>query len=190
MLAKGRPRHRAVNGLPHDGPTPRLGVVAPPSTILRNSPFARGGARVKRGSCPAAGAGGQPPHGYVIHRMRKPSRSGTRGRRPGVAQPGEGQPLLPSGPAASSSARSPPISSMPATGPAVPAIQPSMVVLTTADPPTSKLGPPSPPKHVHHQSESKAVFLSPQGSPRPLNPHPTPPRRPPRWLTPSPIICR
>ena len=178
---------------PMTAPPPAWGWVDTPSTILRNPLFARGGVRVKRGSCPAAGAGGQPLHRYIIHRMRKPSRSGTRGRRPGVAQPGEGQPLLPSGPAASSSARSPPTSSMPATGPAVPAIQPSMVVLTTADPPTSKLGPPPPPLFPlpkNHQSESKAVFLSPQGSPRPLNPHPTPPRRPSRWLTPPPTTCR
>ena len=58
--------------------------------LFLNSPFTRGGVRVKGGSCLAAGAGGQPPHGrYIIHRMRKPSRSGTHSRRPGVAQPEE-----------------------------------------------------------------------------------------------------
>ena len=31
------------------------------------------GVRVKRGSCPAASADGQPLHRYIIHRMRKPS---------------------------------------------------------------------------------------------------------------------
>ena len=42
-------------------------------------------------------------------------------------------------------AHSSPISSVPATGPAMPAMQSSMVVLTTVDPPTSKLEPPPPP---------------------------------------------
>ena len=102
---------QAVNGLPHDGPTPRRGWVDTPSTILLNLPFARGGVRVKRGSCPAAGGTASTP---------------LQARQPP--------------PAHSSS-----ISSVPATGPAMPAIQPSMVVLTTADPPTSKLEPPPPP---------------------------------------------
>ena len=137
---------RRSTAFPMTAPPPAWGWVDTPSTILRNPLFARGGVRVKRGSCPAAGAGGQPLHRYIIHRMRKPSRSGTRGRRPGVAQPEEGQPLLYSPQARQPPpAHSSPTSSMPATGLAVPAIQLSMVVLTTADPPTSKLGPPPPP---------------------------------------------
>ena len=142
---------------------PAWGWVAPPSTILRNSPFARGGVRVKRGSCPAAGAGGQPPHGYIIHRMRKPSRSGTHSRRPGVAQREEGDSLCsPPGPAASSSAQLPDqLCAGHRPGHARYAIQhggsdhrrPSNVETGTPAP-----SPISPPKH--HQSESKAVFLS------------------------------
>ena len=63
---------------------------------------------------------------------------------PGVAQKEEGQ-LCTLLQAATSSTHSSLISSMPATGPAMPAVQPSLVVLTTADPPTSKLEPPPPP---------------------------------------------
>ena len=75
-------------------PAPPLdwGWVDPP--LHHSSEFAlysRGGSRVKRGNCPA-GAVGQPPHRYVIHRMCKPSRNGTHSRRPGVSQP-EGHPL-------------------------------------------------------------------------------------------------
>ena len=39
---------------------------------------------MKRGSCPATGAGGQLPHGYIIHRMRKLSPRG--GLRPVMPQ--------------------------------------------------------------------------------------------------------
>ena len=124
---------------------PAWGWVDTPSTILRNPPFACGGVRVKRGSCPAAGAGGHPPHRYIIHRMRKPSRSGTHSRRPGVAQLERRDSLSPPQAGQPPPAHSSPISSVPATGPAMPAVQPSMVVLTTADPPTSKLEPPPPP---------------------------------------------
>ena len=60
---------------------------------------------------------------------------------PGVAQPEEGQlcTLLQAWQPPPS--HTSPISSMPAAGPAMPAVQPSLVVLTTADPPTSKLQP-------------------------------------------------
>ena len=133
---------------------PAWGWVDTPSTILRNPPFACGGVRVKRGSCPAAGAGGHPPHRYIIHRMRKPSRSGTRGRRPGVAQLERRDSLSPPQAGQPPPAHSSPISSVPATGPAMPAVQPSMVVLTTADPPTSKLEPPFPLQH--HQKTTKS----------------------------------
>ena len=91
-------RARRSTAFPMTAPPPAWGWVDTPSTILLNSPFARGGVRLKRGSCPAAGAGGQPPHRYIIHRMRKPSRSGTHSRRPGVAQREEGPPLHPSRP--------------------------------------------------------------------------------------------
>ena len=85
-LARGRLRKRAPKPLPDAAAMAGLGAwVAPSSAILLNSPFTRGCVRVTRGSCPAAGAGGQPPCGYVIHRMRKLSRSGTHSRRPGVA---------------------------------------------------------------------------------------------------------
>ena len=57
--------------------------------------------------------------------------------------------------------RNPHINSVRATVPHVPSGQPSVVVLTTADPPISKLEPqhppPLPPKH--HRHESKFVFL-------------------------------
>ena len=66
---------------------------------------------------------------------------------PGVAQKEEGQ-LCTLLQAATSSTHSSLISSMPATGPAMPAVQPSLVVLTTADPPTSKLHPPPNPSCV------------------------------------------
>ena len=72
---------QAVNGLPHDGPTPRLGVGGHP--LHHSSEFAL----CSRG-CTYAGA----------VPMRKPSRSSTHSRRPGVAQREEGQPLLPSRP--------------------------------------------------------------------------------------------
>ena len=48
----------------------------------------------------------------------------------------------------------------------------------------------TPPDHNRVESKAVAVFLSPQVTPGPLNPHPTPLRRPPRWLTPPPAMCR
>ena len=131
-----------------------------------------------------------PPHAQAVpQRHSQPSPRGglTGGGKEDLFSPPGWQPPP---------ARSSPISSVPATGPATPAVQPSMAVLTTADPPTSKLEPPPPslfPLQTPQETtrvESKAVFLSPQGSPGPLNPHPAPPRRPPRWLTPPPTICR
>ena len=74
---------------------------------MRDALCSRGCTGEERESCPAAGAGGHPPHGHVVHRMRKPSRSGTHSRRPGVAQPEEGQLFSSSRPAASSSAQLP-----------------------------------------------------------------------------------
>ena len=231
--------------------------VAPPLYHSSELTFTRGGVRVKRGSCPATGAGGQLPHGCVIHRMRKLSRRDVSQHHPrplsGKGAPFQAPPqcqlmprggsvrgglfssgalcpltvgflalcalcavprrgthsrppggLLTGGATASTllqgwqppPAHSSPISSVPATGPAMPAIQHSMAVLTTAEPLTSnlELTPPpcSPPKHhrITMRVESKAVFLSLQGSPGPLNPRPTLPHRPPRWLTPPPTICR
>ena len=145
VLAKGRPRHQAVNRPPHDGIAPRLGVGGSP--FHHSSKFAlcpRGCAgeerelpgRWRRRTAPAWVY--HPPHAQAFpQRHSQPS--------PWGGPTGGGTALLSSGPSASSSARSPPTSSMPATGPAVPAVQPSMVVLTTADPPTSKLEPPPPP---------------------------------------------
>ena len=50
--------------------------------------------RVKGESCSAADAGGQPPRRCAIHRMRKPSRSGTHSRRPGAWNRRRDSPLL------------------------------------------------------------------------------------------------
>ena len=119
-------------------------------TILLNSPFTRGCVRVARGSCPAAGAGGQPPHGRVIHRIRSCPAAAPRG---GLTGGGKEDLFSPPG-WQPPPARSPPISSVPATGPATPALQPSMAVLTTAGPPTSKLEPPFPLQH--HQKTTKS----------------------------------
>ena len=76
LLARGRLRKRAPKPLPDAA---GLGAWVALLTILLNSPFTRGCVRVTRGSCPAAGAGGQPPYGRIIHRIRKLSRSGTPG---------------------------------------------------------------------------------------------------------------
>ena len=145
VLAKGRLRHWAVNRPPHDGIAPRLGVGGSP--FHHSSKFAlcpRGCAgeerelpgRWRRRTAPAWVY--HPPHAQAFpQRHSQPSpRGGPTGGGTASAPLQARQP-----PPAHSS----PISSVPATGPAMPAMQSSMVVLTTADPPTSKLEPPPPP---------------------------------------------
>ena len=82
--------------------------------------------------------------------------------------------------------RNPHINSVRATVPAMPAGQPSMVVLTTADPPISKLEPHAHPLTPQNTVEDYVcVFLhlhsSSTGLPGSPNPHPSHPYRPPRW---------
>ena len=84
---------------------------------------------------------------YAITRTRKLPRSGTRMCHPGGGLTADlGTILLRAPPQ-----RNPHINSVRATAPYVPSGQPSMVVLTTADPPIPKLEPqhppPLPPKH-------------------------------------------
>ena len=88
---------------------------------------------------------------YAITRTRKLPRSGTRMCHPGGGLTADlGTILLRAPPQ-----RNPHINSVRATAPYVPSGQPSMVVLTTADPPIPKLEPqhppPLPPKHYCRQ---------------------------------------
>ena len=189
-----RLRPQAVNGPPHDGPAPRLGMGGHPLHHSSESALCpRGGAseerelpgRWRRRTAPACVY--HPPHAQAFpQRHSWPSPWG------GPTGGGTASTVLPSGPAASSSAQLPDqLYAGHRPGCARYSTQhggfdhrrPSNVETGTPAP-----SPISPPKN--HQSESKAVFLSPQGSPRPLNPHPTPPRRPPSWLTPPPTTCR
>ena len=91
--------------------------------------------------------------------------------------------------------RNPHINSVRATVPYVPSVQPSMVVLTTADPPISKLEPqyppPLPPKH-HRRRKQVCIppfaFLFHRVA-WVTKPHPSPPHRPPRWSLPTTTLC-
>ena len=112
--------------------------------------------------------------------MRKLSRSGTHSHPPGVAAHREEQPPLctllqgwqplP--------ARSSPISYLPATGPAMPAVQPSMAVLTTADLQRRNWNPRhppcSPPKHQPDHNGSLRGHLGRPPNPRLARPRPLP----------------
>ena len=96
--------------------------------------YTRGGVRMKGGSCLAAGAGGQPPHGYTSSTacaslpaaaltavaLGWPNRrkASTCTLPPGLRQP-------PQSSSSAQLARSSPINSLPATGPAMPAVHPS-----------------------------------------------------------------
>ena len=104
---KGAYVARRSTALPMMVSPPAWGWVDTPSTILRNPPFACGGVRVKRGSCPAAGAGGHPPHRYIIHRAQAFPQRHSQPSPWGGPTGEKGQPLPSSGRAASSSAQLP-----------------------------------------------------------------------------------
>ena len=145
----------------------------------------------RAGRYPTARAGRWPPGMYAITCTRKLSRSGTRMCHPGGGLTADlGTILLRAPPQ-----RNPHINSVRATVPCVPSVQPSVVVLTTADPPISKLEPqhppPLPPKH-HRPRKQVCIppfaFLFHRVA-WVTKPHPSPPHRPPRWLLPTTTLC-
>ena len=127
-----------------------------------------------------------PPHAQAV--PQRHSQPSSRGGPPGGATGGpplctllQGWQPLP--------ARSSPISYLPATGPAMPAVQPSMAVLTTADPPTSKLEP-TPPPLFPSKPPTRSQWES-EGSPGQAAKTASGPATPPaQWSTPQSTTCR
>ena len=113
-----------------------------------------GGGRA--GSYPTARADRWPPGTHAITRTRKLSRSGTRMCHPGGGLTADlGTILLRAPPQ-----RNPHINSVRATVPYVPSVQPSMVVLTTADPPISNWSPSTHPLCPQNTTVTKASLYS------------------------------
>ena len=145
----------------------------------------------RAGRYPTARAGRWPPGMHTITCTRKLSRSGTRMCHPGggltadLGTPFSSEP--PPSATPTSTLCEPPSRVCPG--------QPSVVVLTTADPPISKLEPqhppPLPPKH-HRRRKQVCIppfaFLFHRVA-WVTKPHPSPPHRPPRWLLPTTTLC-